>query len=458
MPGVGGTCFRAGASFRGFVIGYDIYSLPVGMFPNPTLREFLVNGYLAHADALAVDFNVRDADGTQGSDLDPTDSLVLRNPDGLPDTGDEVLVFTDVTAGAPGTTWYRVQPVVAGSQAFFDAGTTCNTGVAAARLDLDGNRVPESVDIFVDGIAEFIDPSLRGLGLTHAGEILSSPAPGIGEPERGHSGCDGAPVRDGETDCANRIDDDADGDADCDDSDCASSPACMEGDCSNGLDDDNDGDVDCDDSDCTSSCPELDCRNGIDDDGDGRTDCEDPDCMSPCPETDCTNGVDDDGDGQTDCADSDCTAACSESDCWNGVDDDMDGSADCDDFDCTDADDCRLPHEVMLFVERSTPPVEAATLRWTEGASGPNRVFDVVSGSILSLRDQRGVSDASCLVEDASPLEHRDVRPVPRPPPMWTYGYFYLVREQSRRGLVATWGRDSAGNRREPMAAPRCAP
>ncbi|MDY0000069.1 MAG: trypsin-like serine protease [Polyangia bacterium] len=54
--------------------------------------------------------------------------------------------------------------------------------------------------------------------------------------------------------------------------------------CVNGVDDDGDGDIDCDDQDCvsTSACaPEAeDCMNGVDDDGDGATDCGDPDCAS----------------------------------------------------------------------------------------------------------------------------------------------------------------------------------
>ncbi len=93
-------------------------------------------------------------------------------------------------------------------------------------------------------------------------------------------------------DCINEVDDDQDGDIDCDDSDCASDPACQETggeDCGNGLDDDQDGDIDCADSDCNA----------------------DPACQSNTAE-DCVNNRDDDGDGDTDCFDSDCSdrAAC----------------------------------------------------------------------------------------------------------------------------------------------------
>jgi len=59
------------------------------------------------------------------------------------------------------------------------------------------------------------------------------------------------------------------------------------------------------------------CSNGIDEDGDGQTDCDDLDCdnIDGCvrPPDDevglCDNGVDDDSDGKTDCADLDCDSA-----------------------------------------------------------------------------------------------------------------------------------------------------
>ena len=53
-------------------------------------------------------------------------------------------------------------------------------------------------------------------------------------------------------------------------------------DCGNGIDDDVDGDVDCDDSDCfgdTTDCTtETNCTDSEDNDGDGNTDCDDSDC------------------------------------------------------------------------------------------------------------------------------------------------------------------------------------
>jgi hypothetical protein len=134
--------------------------------------------------------------------------------------------------------------------------------------------------------------------------------------------------------CNNGIDDDADGDIDCADSDCATD--CIEI-CDNGIDDDGDGAIDCADSDCvgTADCLEI-CNNGIDDDLDGLTDCDDSECNTAagCFEI-CDNGIDDDSDGAIDCADSECAAAsgCFE-ECNNAVDDDGNGDIDCFDDGC----------------------------------------------------------------------------------------------------------------------------
>ncbi|MEM9072809.1 MAG: hypothetical protein AAGE52_30160 [Myxococcota bacterium] len=67
------------------------------------------------------------------------------------------------------------------------------------------------------------------------------------------------------------------GDEDCDsfvDEDCFE-------DCSNGLDDDSDGDTDCEDEDCfaADNCFEFLCADTLDNDGDGARDCDDEDCF-----------------------------------------------------------------------------------------------------------------------------------------------------------------------------------
>ena len=125
-----------------------------------------------------------------------------------------------------------------------------------------------------------------------------------------------------ETACADSIDNDADGQTDCQDSDCAADLACtptIETLCGNGIDDDKDGKIDCADTDCAKDAgcanptTELLCADKIDNDKDGKTDCADSDCAkdlacAPTPEILCADGVDNDGDGFVDCADSDCAA------------------------------------------------------------------------------------------------------------------------------------------------------
>ena len=158
-----------------------------------------------------------------------------------------------------------------------------------------------------------------------------------------------------ETICDDGLDDDGDGDIDCNDSDCAADALCTSSEtlCGDGLDDDGDGDIDCDDSDCAtdslcSSPSEINCVDGLDDDGDGDIDCDDSDCLSDpsCVliETDCGDGLDDDADGDIDCDDIDCAAdvlcVTVETVCDDGLDDDADGDIDCDDSDCTSDSAC----------------------------------------------------------------------------------------------------------------------
>jgi len=202
----------------------------------------------------------------------------------------------------------------------------------------------------------------------------------------------GPPVED----CTNGIDDDGDGDTDCDDYGCAADPRCDEGDhvvygadsCrpDDGHDDDGDGLTDCADPDCAAEpgCDESDPHDypsgcapddPVDDDGDGLVSCADPDCEgSPgCDEGNAAtypdgcapdDGVDDDGDGLTDCADPDCAdaAGCDEADgdlypdgCADGADNDGDGRTDCEDDDCqatpaclSGGDACDEPYELLL--------------------------------------------------------------------------------------------------------------
>ncbi len=148
--------------------------------------------------------------------------------------------------------------------------------------------------------------------------------------------------------CANLVDDDGDGDNNCEDTDCSMQSCgplgvvCIgnvcecpggqtETTCNDGNDNDCDGSSDCADSDCTGSpsCSEI-CNDMMDNNGNGLVDCMDmlcdgqscgPNgltcaamiCVCPgggSPETACGDTSDNDCDGLVDCADSDCAAAC----------------------------------------------------------------------------------------------------------------------------------------------------
>ncbi|MDX9719927.1 MAG: hypothetical protein RBU37_04205, partial [Myxococcota bacterium] len=108
--------------------------------------------------------------------------------------------------------------------------------------------------------------------------------------------------------CGDGIDNDCDAAIDCEDSDCASFPACRESVCNDSIDNDGDGDADCLDSDC----------NGQSCGPNGRT-CASNTCSCPggSVENACMDGADNDCDGNADCADSDCsnTPACNPVSC-----------------------------------------------------------------------------------------------------------------------------------------------
>ncbi|MEM7244400.1 MAG: hypothetical protein AAF533_03600 [Acidobacteriota bacterium] len=332
-------CSLAGRFAQGFIIGYNVYSLKVASFPEPTPRDFFRGGVSSFADLRTLDFSVADPDGMSGSDLDPTDGLTLINPDGIRDSGDEILVWRDLNVD--GDTWYTVQPVVQGQQSWFETGLSAGM-IPARRVDQDLDGTPESVDIGGDGWIEFIDPSGQGLGLTWGGEILTSPLPGRGVIIEGVPDCVNATTTPAtEPYCGNGIDDDGDTLIDCDDDDCDRTSECAEIDCNDGEDDDGDGLVDCLDDDCAmdlNCLVEMDCCDGIDNDGDGLTDLADDDCFAVpgCPESNCIDGMDNDMDGLVDCDDPDCATApvCGEMECDDGMDNDMDGAIDCDDSDC----------------------------------------------------------------------------------------------------------------------------
>ncbi|MCA9558864.1 MAG: hypothetical protein KC583_09910, partial [Myxococcales bacterium] len=197
--------------------------------------------------------------------------------------------------------------------------------------------------------------------------------------------------------CSDGLDNDQDGQIDCDDPSCSGARSACPGLgmgpgggpgggagggpggpsgnetgnelCSDGLDNDGDGFTDCADRHCTYNpavtvCEDAPgertndtCSNGVDDDGNGFVDCDDFSCsqnpwVSVCPgeNTDalCRDGLDNDGNGFADCDDFGCSrnalvSACAEGEagfCLDDVDNDGDGMTDCDDPDCDVAAAC----------------------------------------------------------------------------------------------------------------------
>lgn len=129
------------------------------------------------------------------------------------------------------------------------------------------------------------------------------------------TGCETPPVED----CDDNVDNDGDGDIDCDDADCAEDPACTAEDCGNGsietgehCDGENLGGKTCQTQGfasgtlaCTTACKfdttgcraAEDCDNGVDDDGNGAIDCFDDACFghTACMGVVCGDGIADEG-------------------------------------------------------------------------------------------------------------------------------------------------------------------
>ena len=104
--------------------------------------------------------------------------------------------------------------------------------------------------------------------------------------------------------------------------------------CTDAVDNDGDGLADCEDTDCLAACAVEVCVGGIDEDNDEAVDCADTDCstVAPCgaenTEAACADRVDNDGDNALDCLDPDCAGVCSAGVCGDG---DVNVGEECDD-------------------------------------------------------------------------------------------------------------------------------
>jgi len=186
-----GGCEAAGAAPRGFMAGYVVWSLAEADYPSPTRHDFLIHGQRHAADLSTLRFDVADPDGLGSSDLDTSDGLTLINPDGVPDTGDELLELQLCPEDGLAR-WYTVQPVVRGRFTFFDGGGVSVLGLPSSLVDITADGEPDVADLLSDGFYEFSDGCGLGLGLLWNGEIATSLLPGLGEDLVVPPGC-GAP-------------------------------------------------------------------------------------------------------------------------------------------------------------------------------------------------------------------------------------------------------------------------
>ena len=261
---------------------------------------------------------------------------------------------------------------------------TCDPGEDPCNCSQDCGTPPSTETSCSDGIDDDCDGYVDCDDIDCAGDAACQCGNGICDPGEDYCSCPtdcGAPPAEI---CDNGLDDDCDGDIDCDDADCFGDPACPscgDGTCNPGEDchtcpsdcigqtggrpssryccgdgvcegaeDAINCEVDCgagpvcgdgtcdpgeDECNCSQDCgtpPAEICGNGIDDDCDGYSDCDDVDCFGDpsCPT--CGDGTCDPGEDQCNCS-QDCGTPPAEI-CDNGVDDDCDGFTDCDDSDC----------------------------------------------------------------------------------------------------------------------------
>ncbi len=130
------------------------------------------------------------------------------------------------------------------------------------------------------------------------------------------------------------------------------------------------------------------CYSGGDEDCDGKANCEDSDCsaLPICQPENCTNGVDDNGNNLVDCADPQCASepVCQPENCTNGTDDDGDTLVDCDDPDCATDVAC---HDFGTCSAQGAPGVGYECGSWVSDTV-PGTISQVLAGCANSEFDQ----------------------------------------------------------------------
>jgi len=213
---VGGEIYDEESNF-GLITGYNVYRIDGPAGRPPTTADFVGN-WQYYCPFTSFDLNLADTAGASGPDLNgdtmpdgdgagapndglPDDLCGLQNPDGIPYSGDEVIIYQDSYLNPDGTArrsgtgpvrgqgyWYAFQPVafqgrtVLGDydgSGFSDA----NVFVGQHSLDTDADGIAESLDVDLDGSRDFYSPHVvigeTGLGLTNGGlPLLSSPVHG----------------------------------------------------------------------------------------------------------------------------------------------------------------------------------------------------------------------------------------------------------------------------------------
>ncbi len=153
---------------KGAILGYNVYSR-VGHFAPSSWETDDWLAFVPHVDVA----------GALHPPPPGTPSGIL-DFDGLPYDGDELVYFRHEDGavfdeGEPNGRWYAIQPVVPGDHLAFDE----TSEIARTPLGFDPRQPDGGLDLDGDGLPEFISPhavlgGLPGLGMTHAGAILTS--------------------------------------------------------------------------------------------------------------------------------------------------------------------------------------------------------------------------------------------------------------------------------------------